>query len=195
MAGMEKISEAIIDKVKADAQQIIKEAEERAWKEIQEAEKQRETRFEERKRKIIENSDSEATRILAQATIKARQELSSAKAEVIDKVVSRVKTTLSEITSDKVSLLNLIMEAITELAADKVRFYVSSKDLNMAQELISENKDLASKVTEIKEFNSTGGVIVESLDGKLRIDNTYETRLEMLLPRLLPEIGKELFQD
>ena len=34
----------------------------------------------------------------------------------------------------------------------------------------------------------------EDTDGKIRIDNTYDTRLEMLLPRLLPEIGKELFQ-
>ncbi|GAI00113.1 unnamed protein product, partial [marine sediment metagenome] len=34
---------------------------------------------------------------------------------------------------------------------------------------------------------------VEDIDGRTRIDNTYETRLEMLLPRLLPEISKELF--
>jgi len=35
--------------------------------------------------------------------------------------------------------------------------------------------------------------MVEDIAGKIRIDNTYDTRLEMLLPRLLPEIGKELF--
>jgi vacuolar-type H+-ATPase subunit E/Vma4 len=39
-----------------------------------------------------------------------------------------------------------------------------------------------------------GGVIAEDVEGKLRIDNTYETRLEMLLPKLLPKISKELFE-
>ena len=53
---------------------------------------------------------------------------------------------------------------------------------------------LAGRITEIREFDGTGGVIVEDIDGKIRIDNTYDTRLEMLLPKLLPEIGKELFQ-
>jgi len=46
---------------------------------------------------------------------------------------------------------------------------------------------------EVKEDNFTGGVIAETLDGTLRMDNIYETRLEMLLPQLLPEISKELF--
>ena len=195
MAGMEKISEAILDKVKADAQQIIKEAEEKALNDIQEAEKQKEARFAEKKRRVIEEAKGEATRILAQASIQARQELSRAKAAVIDEVVNKVRATLSETSSDKSSLLNLITEAIAGLAADKVRLFVSSKDMSTAQELIKGNRKLAAEVTEIKEFNSTGGVIVESLDGKLRIDNTYESRLEMLLPKMLPEIGRALFQD
>jgi vacuolar-type H+-ATPase subunit E/Vma4 len=39
-----------------------------------------------------------------------------------------------------------------------------------------------------------GGVIAEDVEGKLRIDNTYETRLGTLLPKLLPEISKKLFE-
>jgi len=195
MAGMEKISEAILDKVKADAQQMIKEAEEKAWREIQEAEKQKETKFEEMKHSTVDEAKGEATRILAQSSIKARQELSRAKAGVIDEVVNKVKTTLSQIPSDEGSLLNLIMEAAAAFGADKVRLLVSPKDVSRVQELVRGNGELAAQITEIKESNTTGGVIVESLDGKLSIDNTYETRLEMLLPKMLPEIGKELFQD
>jgi vacuolar-type H+-ATPase subunit E/Vma4 len=44
------------------------------------------------------------------------------------------------------------------------------------------------------EPGSGGGVIAESLDGKIRLDNTYSTRLEMLRPQILAEIGKELFE-
>ena len=60
--------------------------------------------------------------------------------------------------------------------------------------LIKPDKQLAGKIAEIKEFDCTGGVIVEDVDGAIRVDNTYDTRLEMLLPKLLPEIGKELFR-
>lgn len=193
MEGMEKIGRAILDKVKADAEQIVKEAEQKAWQELEKAEKQRETKFKEEKRKIIEEAERQASRILAQSSIKARQELSRAKTEIIDGIVSRVRNTLPAISSDEGSLLNLIKEAVEELGADEVRVYVSRKNISAVRKLVKEDKGLASKIMEIKEFDCAGGVIAENIDGKVSIDNTYETRLEMLLPQIVPEISRELF--
>lgn len=193
MEGMEKIGRAILDKVKADAEQIVKEAEQKAWQELEKAEKQRETKFKEEKRKIIEEAERQASRILAQSSIKARQELSRAKTEIIDGIVSRVRNTLPAISSDEGSLLNLIKEAVKELGADEVRVYVSRKNISAVRKLVKEDKGLASKIMEIKEFDCAGGVIAENIDGKVSIDNTYETRLEMLLPQIVPEISRELF--
>lgn len=193
MEGMEKISRAILDKVKADAEQIVKEAEEKAWQELEKAEKQRETKFKEEKRKIIEEAERQASRILAQSSIKARQELSRAKTEIIDGIVSRVRNTLPAISSDEGSLLNLIKEAVEELGADEVRVYVSRKNISAVRKLVKGDKGLASKIMEIKEFDCAGGIIAENIDGKVSIDNTYETRLEMLLPQIVPEISRELF--
>ncbi len=194
MKGMEKISEAILDKVKVDAQRIIKEAEEKALQDIEKAEKQLETKFKEEKRKAIEETEREATIILAQATIKARQELSRTKADIIDKIVSTVKTTLLGISGDESSLLSLIKEVVDELGDDKARIYVSPKDISKVQQLLERDKELASRIMEIKEFDCTGGVIAESIDGKFSLDNTYDTRLEMLLPKILPEIRRGLFE-
>jgi len=193
MEGMEKIGRAILDKVKADAEQIVKEAEQKAWQELEKAEKQRETKFKEEKRKIIEEAERQASRILAQSSIKARQELSRAKTEIIDGIVSRVRNTLPAISSDEGSLLNLIKEAVEELGADEVRVYVSRKNISAVRKLVKGDKGLASKIMEIKEFDCAGGVIAENIDGKVSIDNTYETRLEMLLPQIVPEISRELF--
>jgi vacuolar-type H+-ATPase subunit E/Vma4 len=193
MEGMEKIGRAILDKVKADAEQIVKEAEQKAWQELEKAEKQRETKFKEEKRKIIEEAERQASRILAQSSIKARQEVSRAKTEIIDGIVSRVRNTLPAISSDEGSLLNLIKEAVEELGADEVRVYVSRKNISAVRKLVKEDKGLASKIMEIKEFDCAGGVIAENIDGKVSIDNTYETRLEMLLPQIVPEISRELF--
>ena len=194
MKGMEKISEAILDKVKVDAQRIIKEAEEKALQDIEKAEKQLETKFEEEKRKAIEGAEREAAIILAQATIKARQELSRTKADIVDKIISAVNITLRSISSDENLLLSLIKEVVDELGGDKARIYVSPKDMSTVQGFLERDKELASRIMEIKEFDCTGGVIAESIDGKFSLDNTYDTRLEMLLPKILPEIHRGLFE-
>jgi len=193
MKGMEKISEAILDKVKVDAQRIIKEAEGKALQEVEKAEKQLESKFEEEKRKAIEEAEREATVILAQASIAARQELSRTKADIIDNIISTVKATLRRTSSDESSLLSLIKEVVDGLDVDKARIYVSPQDISKVQEFLERDKEIASRILEVKEFDCTGGVIAESIDGKFSLDNTYDTRLEMLLPQILPEISQGLF--
>ncbi|MEE8598680.1 MAG: V-type ATP synthase subunit E family protein [Dehalococcoidales bacterium] len=192
--SMEKISEAILDKVRAEAQDVIKEAEEKAREGIERAKKQQEAKLEEGKNKLIEEAKEEATRILAQASISARQELLTMKTGVIEEIINRVKKELSDSSSGESASLNLIKEATDAIGINKARVYVAPKDVAIVQKLINEDKELASKIMEIREFECTGGVIAEDIDGKIRIDNTYDTRLEMLLPKLLPEITKELFQ-
>jgi V/A-type H+-transporting ATPase subunit E len=195
MAGMEKIGEAILDKVRAEASGIIKEAEQKAAEEVERAKREQAARLEEGKAKLLQEARAEATRIEAQALVRARQELTQAKDEVISEVVSRVKSELAKVASDPGSLAALIKEAVATLGLNQGRLYVSPRDLAAVKKLIAGDKELAGRVVEIKEHRLSGGVIVEDVEGRVRIDNTYETRLEMLLPRLLPEVARELFQD
>ena len=190
---MEKISEAVVGKVKLDAQKTVKEAEEKAQEEIQKAKKQREVRFEEERGRMLGEAEEEVARILAQASIKARQQLSSAKADAISKIIDGARKELSQVSSET-HFLNLIREAMEGLGTDKARIYVSPKDMSNIKELLKADKELSGKIVEVRESNCLGGVIAEDIEGKFRIDNTYETRLEMLLPQLLPKISKELFE-
>jgi len=195
MTGMEKIGEAILDKVKAEANGIIKEAEDKASQEIEQAKKQQVVRLEEEKGRMLRKAGDEATRIEAQATVQARQELSRAKADVINEIISRVRKELAAASGSEGSLASLLKEATASLGPGKGRAYLSAKDGSAVKRLLAKDKELAARIAEVKEYNCIGGVIVEDIDGKIRIDDTYETRLEMLLPRLLPEIGRELFSD
>jgi V/A-type H+-transporting ATPase subunit E len=191
---MEKISEAVVSKVKLDAQNLIKEAEKKAREELEKAKKQREAQFEEEKERMLGEAEEEAARILAQASIKARQQLSSAKADTIAKIIDGARKKLSQISNDESYLLNLIKEAVEGLDVEKARIYVSPKDVSPVKKLLKADKEFSGKIVEIRESNCLGGVIAEDVEEKLRIDNTYETRLDMLLPKLLPEISKELFE-
>jgi len=191
---MEKISEAVVSKVKLEAQNIIREAEEKAQEEIEKAKRQREVRFEEERGRMLGEAEEEVARISAQASIKARQQLSSAKADTIAKIIDGARKELPQISSDETHFLNLIREAMEGLGADKARIYVSPKDVSNVKKFLKADKELSGKIVEVRESNCLGGVIAEDLEGKLRIDNTYETRLEMLLPKLLPTISNELFE-
>jgi vacuolar-type H+-ATPase subunit E/Vma4 len=190
---MERLSSAILEKVNANAKAIVKEAEERAEQRIKAAQEQQRAKFEEQKSKLLNEANAEAIRILAQAAIRARQETLTAKTAVVNEVIDRANKQLASLAGDEKILANLTKEGMNILGADKVRVYVSSKDLTAMQKLVKEDKDFAKRVVEVKRQDSLGGVIVEDMEGKNRIDNTFETRLEMLLPRLLPEIGKGLF--
>ena len=191
---MEKISEAVVGKVKLDAQKTVKEAEEKALEEIEKARKQRVVRFGEERGRMLGEAEEEVARILAQASIKARQQLSSAKADAISKIIDGARKELSQVSSDETHVLNLIREAVEGLGVDKARIYVSPRDVSNVKRFLEADKELSGKIVEVKEYNCLGGVIAEDIEGKLRIDNTYETRLEMLLPQLLPKISEELFK-
>jgi V/A-type H+-transporting ATPase subunit E len=191
---MEKISEAVVSKVSLDAQAMIKEAEEKAREEIERATKQRGLKLDQERARILAEAEQEAARILAQASIKARQLISGAKAEAIAKITEGARNELSGASTNQSNLLSLIREAAGELGTDKTRIYVSTKDVGAAKESLQADKELSAKILEVREVDCLGGVIAEDAEGKLRIDNTYETRLEMALPKLLPKISEELFK-
>ena len=194
MAGMESISEAVLNKVGAEAGDIIKDAERQAGEMIKRAEAERERKLEEQRRRLIGEAEAEAARMRAQASIRARQEILAAKASVIESIVGRVKREVVETASTKGSLLGLINEAVRALGGERVRLYVSKADVEAVRSLQKENEDLGKSVVDVQELPITGGIIAENEEGTIRIDNAYETRLDILLPRILPEVGRELFE-
>ena len=192
MKGMEKISDAILSKVKAEADTIINEAREKAATELKKAEEQRQLQFEEQQRRTLAEAEREAARIMAEASVKARQELSQAKAEIVDQIIGRVKKGLAHISTDQ-SLPRLIKEAVAGIDSDQIRILVAAKDIAAARDYIKHQGQLASKIVEVKEVDCSGGVIAEKIDGSLRIDNTSGTRLDALMPQMLPQINQQLF--
>ena len=194
MEEMDKISAAILDKVKEEARQIIEEAEEKGKAEIETAKKNREIRFANERRRLIAGAEAEAARISAQASIGERQELLSAKSNVLSNVIAKVKKELSFV-SNEANMINLIKESISGLGVSEVKIYLSKKDVAMVKGILNKNKELGSKVKAVETINCNGGVVIESIDGSLRIDNTFDTRLDMILPRVIPEISKELIPN
>ncbi len=194
MDGLDNISAAILEKVRQEAGNIIREAEENGKQEIEAAKKNREIRFDNERRRIMGEAEAEAARVSAQASIGERQELLSAKSSVIAEIIAKVKKTISSV-SNETSLASLISESINSLGVNEVRIYISGKDVALVKNILQKDKELGAKVKVVETIDCSGGAITESIDGSLRVDNTYDTRLEMILPRVMPDISKELFPN
>ncbi|UCC16248.1 MAG: hypothetical protein JSU58_07695 [Dehalococcoidales bacterium] len=190
---MEKISEAVLEKVKAEAEDIIRQAESTAQERLTKAREQRNIRYEGEKTRMMEEAESEASRIRAQTSISMRQEILKAKNEVKEKIVFVLKTRLADLPDNDEVTVNLIKEGIQVLGTKEVKVYVSSGHIDSVKNLVQKENDLSGMIKEFKETRCTGGAIIEDMEGKFSIDNTFDTRIEMLLPQILPEISKELF--
>ena len=195
MAGMDKISDAILDKVKAEADVMIKDAESRAADDVAASRESKAYRIEKEKARLMEAAKAEASRVLARSSIKSRQQLLSAKSDIIEDVTEKVKKAVAASKSSEKTLLTLIKEAVVGITSKKAILYVSKSDVAIAQKAVASDKKLADMVTEVKETECSGGVIIEDAEGKTRIDNTFDTRLGILLPKLMPEVSAELFEN
>lgn len=190
---MERVSEAVVNKVKKEAEQILSQAEQDAQAERDRANKQRQAKIESEERRRRSQAQEEAARLEAQGAIKGRQAIARAKADVVNELVEQVKNSLPHVKTDENQLLNLIREAVNVLDSNKIRIYVAQKDMSLAQEVIKQDRTLSKRIAEVNQTDCVGGVVAEDSQSKLSIDNTYDTRMEMLLPRLMPDISKQLF--
>jgi len=192
---MQNISEAVVDKVREEARAIVEEAKEEARKELDKAKSQRDARIEAEKRRLLNEAKEEAARIAAQSAMQDHQKTAAAKAAVLDDIVAKARANLKKVATKPALLAYLVNDAVDGLGDDagKITVLVSSKDVAAAKELVKKDKRLSYVVAEVVECECDGGAIAQNEAKTISVDNTYTTRLEMLLPRILPEISKELF--
>jgi len=191
-----KIRAAILKEAQGEVEEIIANARVKAEELMTNAKEQKKKRFEEEKNRVISEARREASRILAQSSLKARQEVLKEKDDVINEIISRAKKDLLGKAMDETVLIYLIGETVQAFETeDKLRLLVSPGDIAVARKVVKENDSLKEQIAEIVEFDCLGGVMAESMDGMVSIDNTFDMRLEMLTPKILPRISRELFGD
>lgn len=191
---MKEISEAVLEKVKLEAREIVQHAEEEASREVENARRLRQERIEAEKKRLLSEAGTEAARIVAQGVMEARNKVAAAKAAVIDDIVARAKKGLREEPVKADCLSHLIEDAIGGLGRPgKVTVGVAAKDIPMARELVAGNEKIRDLVSEVVERPLEGGAMIENETGSLVVDNSHSARLDMLMPRILTRFGEDLF--
>jgi len=192
----DKIRAAILDKAQKEAEEIVANARTKAKDLMAHAEEQKEKRFEDEKARILSEAQREAARILAQSSLKARQEILREQDAVINEIVAKTKETLAQESTEEKAMAVLIREAVTAFESDeKLRILASPREIEAVKLAVKNDDGLSKQIEEVVEHDCLGGVIAESLDGMVSIDNSFEVRMEMLLPKIMPELGKKLFGE
>lgn len=191
-----KMRDAILSKARQEARDLLNEARSRAGDRVLKAEEQWRQRFETEKQRLLSDSRREAARIIARADLKARQELLKEKDDIIKEMIGRVRKSLTDNAPETGALSHLINEAVGAFQSEQpLKIKTAGKDMAKVKEIISRDPKLRKRITDVQEIACMGGVISESLDEKVSVDNTFDTRLEMLIPKIMPQVGDILFGD
>lgn len=67
--------------------------------------------------------------------------------------------------------------------------------LHVSENEVAQARDLFPKARIEGDIRLTGGLVAESADGRITVNNTLEKRLERAWPRLLPEFFRSLHQE
>lgn len=197
MSSIESLREAILRKASEEAERIVASAREEARKILEEAKERKRAIVDSEKRKVISEMNYEAR--IAEARAKARLLVSGAKYELVNKAVSRAIRILEGLEPEAraLSVRSLLAEAVGEAenslgALSKLIVYVSERDLEVARAAVRELAVLRGLEVELRAAGISGGVIVEDPEGRVRIDNSYESRVSLLLSRLSRDLIREV---
>ena len=202
MEGAELIIQEINREAERKIQYILSEAQKEAERIKEEARKRAEARAEWILRKARTQAEIEKQRIIANARLEVRKKRLQVQEELIQEVISALKERLAELPEEEYfpMLVDLTASAVRELGVRSVVVLSNERTLRMLSEKLDEfMKALAEKLgieVEVslgEPVNTIGGVIVETPDGSVRVDNTFESRIERFESELRAEIAKALF--
>jgi len=116
-----------------------------------------------------------------QRLYRAREETKAGIARVREEYLQRVIATAEEELAllrgrdeYRAVLEELVHEALAALAEPGARVHVDPRDESTVQAILA---GLAEPVKLVPDLTVAGGAVVESADGRIRIDNTFEARL------------------
>ena len=202
MEGAELIIQEINREAEQKIQYILSEAQKEAEKLKEEVRKRAEAKAEWILRKAKTQAEIERQRIIANAKLEVRKKKLAVQEELISQVIESLKERLANLPEDEYfpMLVELTVKAVEELGTDKVVVRSNERTLKLIVERLSEFREKLKEalgkdveVTVGEPIQTIGGILVESSDGSVRVDNTFEARIERFESELRATIAKALF--
>ena len=202
MSETEKFTEDILSNARGKAQSIIDEAETEAQKASEEAKTAAAREAESIMQGARADADAVKRREISEARHRAKIREQEEKDKIMQEVLERAKKRTLELVKDESKysplLTHLIESGINELGEKNVMIHLNARDLKTITSLEPKIARFAAhvKVEWSREpIEASGGAIISSPDGKMRIVSTLEQIFDALESRLLIEASKSLFGE
>ncbi len=197
MEQVEKIVKKINEDAEAEASKILNEARTQAEKIKRDANVEADEIYSEILPKYEREAEQEKQRIVANAKLRARKAVLDAREDVIKLAFNAAGTKLQKLPKKDYTkvLEKLILEGVEAIDADTVVIARKEDSRAITSALLKRvSEKTGFKVTKAREYiNAMGGVVLRSSDGKIEVNNTFETRLERFRDELRKEVAEVLF--
>lgn len=208
-ASYSRLVSKILDDARQQAKSIVNDAKDSLEKLLEQKKRETEERARKICQEILRSTEDEVENTIhresVDAIIKTRWILLSEKRKIIDDVFKRAEQRLQAFTKEEAyqdMLERLIEEAALAAGGGKLEILLNKADSQTKLPTKEIAKGVSSKLgVEIvlgiseKTIDALGGVIVQSADGRTKIDNTLGSILERTRRKLEPAIATSLFSD
>lgn len=194
MEGVEKIKKQIMDDARKESDKILNEAN----AQVSGIKKGANSEIALERKKILargkKDAEMEAQRVLSAANLEAHNLKLKSQDALIQGALSNAEKKLGEIqVRDKGryenSLRTLIRDSKEEIGESNLVLSFNPRDKELGKKLASEfNAKLGESV------DISGGVIVQTADKNLSVDNSFEQRMERGMDSIRSKVSKILFE-
>lgn len=191
--SLETVAEDIRDEARARAEEIREEGEERAAEIVEDAEADAEKILDEREAAVEREVEQRREQAVSSAKLEAKQARLEARRDAIADVREAVETAIAEIDGERRrSLTETLLDAAAEEfdEGESVSVYGRADDVDLLEDLL-EGYDGFSVAGE---YDCLGGVVVESEESRVRVNNTFDSILEAVWEDNLKELSTRLFE-
>ncbi|WP_137286602.1 V-type ATP synthase subunit E [Halorussus salinisoli] len=192
--SLDTVVEDIRNEARERAKEIRSEGDERANEIISEAESDADEILAEQERETEQTIAQEREQKLSSAKLEAKQKRLEARRDVLQDVRASVEDRIATLEGDdREELTRELLDAASEEFedSDTVRVYGKPEDDELLTDIVADYDGYEYA----GEYDCLGGVVVESEQSRLRVNNTFDSVLEDVWEDNLQDVSKRLFEQ
>jgi V/A-type H+-transporting ATPase subunit E len=194
--SLDTVVEDVREEARARANEIREDAEERGRSIISEAEQDAEEIVEEREREVNRQIEQEREQQLSGAQLEAKQERLEARRDVLEDVRESVEERIASLDEGREDLTRaLLADAAEEFDEGDIQVYGRADDQELIESILADEETEYEGSTYAGEHDCLGGVVVESEESRVRVNNTFDSVLEGVWEDNLREVSERLFEE
>jgi V/A-type H+-transporting ATPase subunit E len=189
----------LISAVKASAQERMKEIRDRAEAEAQKIRKDAEERAQSIRAaylgEAVRGVQLEKTKLVTKVEAEKRMALARVKYDLFQQAFARTAEQMGSLRNHpgyRETFKKMVQESLGDLAGEEVRLHIDLRDEPLSREILSEIRQNCEVVTDL---TTLGGLNATTVDERLMVFNTIESRLQRAKELMKSEIMSTLYGE